>query len=138
MIGVVITVYSSADVILDCVESLFGQDEPVRLVIVDNASPDDSIDRLKAWAAARGSACARSPPPRRPRRLAGGAALAPLTVVRAPANLGYAGAVNLGLAVLAPRPEVGLLWVLNPDCVVPPGTLGRARRAPRPRPAASR
>ena len=42
--------------------------------------------------------------------------------MRAPANLGYAGAVNLGLALLAPRPEIGLLWVLNPDCVVPPAT----------------
>ena len=73
VIGVVITVYMSADVILDCVESLLGQDEPVRLVIVDNASPDDSIDRLKAWAAAlplgvREVAAAAAAGPRRARR----------------------------------------------------------------------
>ena len=53
MIGVVITVYNSADVIVDCVASLFGQAAPVRLVLVDNASPDDSIDRVQAWAAAQ-------------------------------------------------------------------------------------
>ena len=49
--------------------------------------------------------------------------------MRAPANLGYAGAVNLGLSVLAAQPEVTLLWVLNPDCVVPPGTPAALVRA---------
>jgi GT2 family glycosyltransferase len=99
----------------------------VRLVIVDNASPDDSIDRLKAWAAARGLGV-REVAAAAAGGLAG-APLAALTVVRAPANLGYAGAVNLGLALLAPRPEIGLLWVLNPDCVVPPETPAALVRA---------
>jgi GT2 family glycosyltransferase len=51
VIGVVIVVYNSADVILDCLESLFSQEGlDLRVVVVDNASPDDSVDRIRAWA----------------------------------------------------------------------------------------
>ena len=152
MIGVVITVYNSADVLIDCVESLLGQRAPVRLVLVDNASPDDSIARLTAWAAGEAahvpdpaSPVAGTPPATRPVEVrettaAGAAALAttplaPVTVVRAGRNLGYAGAVNLGLSVLAAQDDIELLWVLNPDCVVPaatPTALLEAQRAAGP------
>lgn len=125
MIGVTITVYSSADVIEGCLASLFDQPEPVRIVLVDNASPDDSIARVAAFAAARGLGLREVGPADR----SAVAPPVPLTVVRAGRNLGYAGAVNLGLAVLAADPEVGLLWVLNPDCVVPPETPAALRRA---------
>jgi GT2 family glycosyltransferase len=137
MIGVVIVVYNSADVILDCVESLLRQTEHAfRIVLVDNASPDDSVARLEAWAA---GALPYAPPGNSPlgpvapvakpvaleTRDAGAAApfAAPVTILRSPRNLGYAGAVNLGLAPLAADPGVELLWVLNPDCVVPAGTI---------------
>lgn len=134
MIGVTITIYSSADVIEGCLASLLDQPEPVRIVLVDNASPDDSIARIAAFAAARGlglrdigAAAAVEEAASAGGTASGGAA--PLTVVRAGANLGYAGAVNLGLAVLAADPGVGLLWVLNPDCVVPPETPAALLRA---------
>jgi len=149
MIGVVITVYNSADVLLDCVESLLGPTgQDVRLVLVDNASPDDSIARLEAWAAGTrpyepdpASPLGPAPPVPKPVDLrlcpAADAAelarapLAPVTVVRAPGNLGYDGGVNLGLSVLAARDDVALMWVLNPDCVVPPGTPAALLRAQR-------
>ena len=67
MIGVVITVYNSADVILDCVESLFGQPAPVRIVLVENAAPTTASHGCKPGRPRSGSGCARSPPPRRRR-----------------------------------------------------------------------
>ena len=127
MIGVVITVYNSADVLVACVASLVDQPEPVRIVLVDNASPDDSVARVAAWAAARGLALREVAADGSP--ALADAPLDALTVLRSPRNLGYAGAVNLGLSVLAPRPEVGMLWVLNPDCEVPAGTPAALLRA---------
>jgi GT2 family glycosyltransferase len=153
MIGVVVAVYNSADVIIGCLESLLGQTaEPVSVVLVDNASPDDSIARAVAWATGAlpyapdpGSPLgprAAAPKPIAHCEAAAAEAsalkaepLAPLTLLRAPRNLGYAGAVNLGLALLAAHTEIELLWVLNPDCVVPPETpaaLLRAQRAAGP------
>jgi GT2 family glycosyltransferase len=137
MIGVVIVVYNSADVILDCVESLLRQaGHTFRIVLVDNASPDDSVARLEAWAAGAlpykppgnsplGSVSPVAKPVAIETREAGGTAplAAPVTILRSQRNLGYAGAVNLGLAPLAANPGVELLWVLNPDCVVPAGTI---------------
>jgi GT2 family glycosyltransferase len=149
MIGVVITVYNSADVILDCIESLLAQTEqPLRIVIVDNASPDDSVARLKAWAAGElpyapdpTSPLGETPAAPKPVEMREVAAkdagtlsqepLAAVTILRAPCNLGYAGAVNLGLSVLAAQKEIELLWVLNPDCVVPAATLTALLRAQR-------
>ena len=153
MIGVVITVYNSADVLIECVESLLAATgTQMRLVLVDNDSPDDSIDRLKAWAAGASDhvpdpASPLGPRQSPPRPVAlddlsaaeatadTGTPLAPITILRAPCNLGYAGAVNLGLSVLAPRPEITLMWVLNPDCVVPattPAALLEAQAAAEP------
>jgi GT2 family glycosyltransferase len=57
--------------------------------------------------------------------------LPPVTVLRATSNLGYAGAVNLGLTMLAAQEDIQLLWVLNPDCVVPAATLTALLRAQR-------
>jgi GT2 family glycosyltransferase len=137
MIGVVIVVYNSTDVILDCVESLLRQaGHTFRIVLVDNASPDDSVARLEAWAA---GALPYAPPANSPLgpvspvvkpvdletrdASTAGFLTAPVTILRSPRNLGYAGAVNLGLAPLVDDPGMELLWVLNPDCVVPAGTI---------------
>ena len=137
VIGVVIVVYNSTDVILDCLESLFSQEGlELRVVVVDNASPDDSVDRIRAWAKGAEPWVAPADSPLGPRlpapkpvalveRAPGGASegLAPLTILHAPRNLGYAGGVNLGLEHLAADASVELLWILNPDCVVPPETI---------------
>jgi GT2 family glycosyltransferase len=137
VIGVVIVVYNSADVILDCLESLFSQQGlELRVVVVDNASPDDSVERLRAWAkgtepwaAPADSPLGPAAPARKPIALAergpgaAGGALAPLTILHAPRNLGYAGGVNLGLELLAADKGVELLWILNPDCLAPPETI---------------
>lgn len=134
-LGVVIVCFNSGDVILDCLESLLAA-SGVRLhiVVVDNASTDDSVDRMRRWASEPGF---YSVPPDlpfalpisgRPIALVESAktcavpAAPQVLLLHAGVNGGYAGGVNAGLAALAATPGVDRFWILNPDSVVPPGT----------------
>ncbi|MEM7423707.1 MAG: glycosyltransferase, partial [Pseudomonadota bacterium] len=50
-ITVVIVTYRSSDVISDCLTSLIASAHPrLRIVVVDNASPDDTVTRINIWA----------------------------------------------------------------------------------------
>ncbi len=118
-IGVAIVAYHSHDVIEACLDSLLVSDYAnLRIAVVDNASPDDSVERIRAWADRHGvsfaehgvAADGQSPVER----------TAKLTLLRSSENLGFAGGVNVGLKALLADPHVGLFWVLNPDCVVMP------------------
>src|SRR5689334_269502 len=55
VIGVVVVNWNGADDTLEALASLWGADpRPARVVVVDNASHDDSVARLTRWAEARG------------------------------------------------------------------------------------
>ena len=83
---------------ITCVESLLTQQYPsFRIVVVDNASADDSVERIRA-------------------------AFPGMDVRCAPANRGYAAAGNLGIKVALER-EAQFVWLLNNDIVAPPDTL---------------
>ena len=100
--GVVIVTYASAEVIGPCLETLLAsRGAALRVVVVDNASPDATLEAV-------GAVEARAPHT--------------LEVVAAPVNAGFAAGVNLGLARLAADEGLDRFWVLNPDCVVPAGT----------------
>lgn len=126
-IGVVVVAYDSAEVIVDCVRSLLASEgAPLRIVVCDNASPDDTASRLHRLAAdtatpltelAEGAA-----PPE------GGLPAGGITLVRLAVNGGFAAGANAGLRRLLAEPEVALFWVLNPDCVVAPDTAAAYRR----------
>ncbi|GIU86867.1 MAG: hypothetical protein KatS3mg009_1382 [Acidimicrobiia bacterium] len=91
----VVVNYEAGDHLTECVRSLLADDSagPVELVVVDNGSTDGSVERM-----------AREFPD--------------VPVVRAPGNVGYARAANLGIgATRAP-----IVAVLNPDTRVEPGT----------------
>lgn len=141
-IGIVLVSYGSGDVLPDCLESLLvarqralAKDEPpVRIVVVDNDSPDDTLDHLRDWASGRTdyswpstAPFALDPVPKPVAMAEGGPNLAPadavVTLVHSGANLGFAGGVNVGLAHLARDPAIGHFWILNPDSAVPPGSL---------------
>jgi GT2 family glycosyltransferase len=89
----VVVNYNAGAALAGCVASVLAQEPPPELVVVDNASTDDSLDRL--------------------RRVHPG-----VRVVHSGGNLGYARAANLGIAATG-APVVA---VLNPDTVVGPGT----------------
>lgn len=101
-IAVVVVTYNSADDLARCLQSLRdGGAEGVLLtdvVVVDNASEDDSTEIAKAFDEL------------------------PILVVQQLDNAGYAAGVNAGVRALNGRPPDAVM-VLNPDCRVRPGAL---------------
>lgn len=107
-LAVVIVNYNTAALLADCLESLRGgglDGLSASVWVVDNHSPDDSVARARA-------------------------ALPEVEIIANAANTGYATANNLalvaagfGLGRANPRFRHALL--LNPDTVVPPGTLAQ-------------
>ena len=125
-IGVVVVAFNSADVILGCVQSLLAQEGGApAIVVVDNASTDGTVAVLRAWARDTRTDLREFTANDRPARDAAGA----VTLVHSGANRGFAGGVNVGLAVLASMPEVGHFWVLNPDAFADPGACRAIARA---------
>lgn len=107
-LGCVIVTYNAATVIQACLDSLArARDVELRVVVVDNASMDQTAAIVEAHAMA-------------------------VTLIRAGSNRGFAAGVNLGLAHLQRDDELDRYWVLNPDCVVPPDTPAKLARAPQP------
>lgn len=105
-IGVIIVAFNSADVIAACLDGLAQQGPGlVRVVVVDNASSDNSTRIVEDWSARNA-----------------GLGLA-VTVVRSPVNRGFAGGVNQGLAALADDLDIAHFWVLNPDASPLPGAV---------------
>jgi N-acetylglucosaminyl-diphospho-decaprenol L-rhamnosyltransferase len=92
--SVIIVTYNSAAVIEACLRALVSQD--CEIVVVDNASQDDTLARAVAFAEQ-----------------------APLQVINISRNIGFAGAVNQG--VLAANSDV--LLILNPDAIAEPGAI---------------
>jgi GT2 family glycosyltransferase len=80
----------------------------MRIVVVDNASPDDSIATITTWARQFDF---------------------PVELVVAPSNLGFAGGNNLGLSLLLRDPGVTHFLLLNNDATVAPDFFDEIARA---------
>lgn len=145
-LGVVVVTYDAGDVIAGCLESLMAAQQDwaagngggrLRVAVVDNASGDDTVEVIRAWA----SGCPPFTPPAtmpfemrpaaRPLTLAESSPdgesnpSADVTLIHSGANRGFAGGVNVGLAHLARDPAIKHFWVLNPDSMVPAASVGR-------------
>lgn len=96
-VSVVVVTYHCADIIARTLESLRDQAWPdVEVIVVDNASGDDTVDRVRA--------------------------LAPAAHVHVlDANEGFAEANNIGVAASTGE----YVFMLNPDAWVEPETIGR-------------
>jgi GT2 family glycosyltransferase len=95
-VTVLVVTWQGRELLAECLDSLARQTEPHRLVVVDNASTDGTSGLLAE----------RFPS---------------ATVVRNRANLGFAGGVTAGLAVV----ETPLVALLNNDAVAEPDWLAR-------------
>lgn len=111
--GVIVVMYRSSDVIADCLTSLLKSRPWLgRIVLVDNASPDDSVDVAAGIAAEHRCPVIERAPHEN-------TAIAPdssVEIVRSGENLGFAGGVNLGLHLLQQDERTEFFWILNPDC----------------------
>ena len=97
-VAVVLINYNSAADTLACVESLQAMPWPgLRIIVVDNASQDDSVVKLRALEPA-------------------------ITLIASPTNTGFSGGNNLAFNYLkTDMPDY--VWVLNNDTTVMPDTL---------------
>lgn len=140
LLGVVIVNYRGTGDTIECLESLLRSTLPMKVVVVENGSGDESADQLRTWAAgeldsvaeASEMAAFSSPPLAKPVPLAevaaksvGSAArssglVAPLTLIHSDVNLGFAGGNNLGLRYLLGDRQLEHFWLLNNDTVVAP------------------
>ncbi|TWT57727.1 Glycosyl transferase family 2 [Thalassoglobus neptunius] len=130
LLGVVIVTFGSSDVIVPCLESLAeSENRQLRVVVVDNASTDDTVEQVMSWASdwntrqpSRQINFTSIPLDQTDGPIEGSAPS--VTLVRSPLNYGYAGACNIGLRLLNQTSDVDCFWILNPDCVVTPQTAG--------------
>ena len=111
-IGVVVLNWNNHPDTIACLDSLAeAKPRPEAVVVVDNASHDDSVERIRAWAVGRGE----SEPS--------------FTILVAELNLGFGGGNNLGLRHLATRPDLSHFLLLNNDATVAPDCFAQLSRA---------
>ncbi len=144
--GVVLVNWNRWADTIEALESLLRSSVPLRVIVVDNASADGSMERIEAWAAGAQPATAASeamagygtpplPKPLRCRRIAAdgiaGAVLGPddsLVLVDSGGNLGFAGGNNIGLRLLLADAAIDWFWLLNNDTVVDADTAEALQR----------
>jgi GT2 family glycosyltransferase len=115
MLGVIIVTYASGDVIEACLDSLVASEgADISIAICDNASPDDTVEKVRGWARNRNLALHETTETGDPRPEGR------VTLIRSSVNRGFAGGVNLGIRFLMRDRNCNLFWILNPDCEVAP------------------
>lgn len=124
-IGAVIVAFNTGDDLITCVESLRRQTGGFpHIVVVDNHSTDDTMAKFRSWAAREEAATGRPVLSTDP-----GDGPDQVILVDSGFNRGFAGGVNVGLAILAANPSVRHFWVLNPDAFADEGAAQAILRA---------
>ncbi len=117
---------------IECLESLFRQDyKDFRVIVIDNASTDGSVDMLRAWAEGRVDVYVDPSNPMRTSNVCKPISYSYLGVqdtsnlsdfnlvfIRSWHNVGFAGANNLGIRVAMSDYRCRYVWLLNNDTVV--------------------
>ncbi|GAB5373577.1 MAG: hypothetical protein AcusKO_00390 [Acuticoccus sp.] len=103
-ITVIVVTFEAAGFIAGCLDGLVATGYPdLRILVVDNASPDGTAGVVRGFIAARRGAAPR------------------VELIETGANAGFAAGVNRGLVVARADRSCDLFWILNPDTVVDRG-----------------
>ncbi len=110
-IATIIVNYNAGETLRQCVQALLNSTEHSRLTVVDNASTDRSAENLQnLYGNQQG-----------------------VEFLFNPSNLGFGPAIN----AVAHRSKADWILILNPDCILEPGALGKLKDALENDPAAS-
>jgi GT2 family glycosyltransferase len=123
---------------IECLESLMRLNYPnYGVVVIDNGSTNDSVEKIRSWAAGKVLAKATTAD-ERITRLVDPPVAKPVSVVviETKANLGYAGGNNIGLRYALSRKDCGYAWILNNDIIVHPEALTHLVRRMKEKPEA--
>ncbi len=113
---VIIVNFNAGDALCRCVESVFSQQEPIRLTVIDNASSDGSEKELRSRFGHFEN----------------------VSVLGSDTNQGFARAINFAFRSLRPdgvgplqetNDSRAYLLILNPDCEMLPGSLNALKSA---------
>lgn len=102
---------------IECLESLTRLNySGFQIIIIDNASADDSVDRLQAWARENnhlGICTINSNSFKDVQHIDN-----KLIMIQSPTNLGFAGGNNLGIKYALAGGDAEYVWLLNNDTIV--------------------
>lgn len=126
-IGVVLINWNGTPDTIDCLESIrAASPQPALVVVVENASTDDSLDRLRRWYAEHAVPTAE---------IEEGAPLhadardAWLLILRLSKHRGFSGGNNAGVRLLLDIAELSHFLLLNNDTFVAPDYFGELQHA---------
>ena len=109
----------------DCVRSLLASDYPAQhIVVVDNASPNDSVSQLNAFFSTLDANPQRDDNAHCPVTHYQ-TPTNPITFVQSPFNGGYAAGNNIGLKHALAQEDTAFCWVLNNDTTVATDALSK-------------
>ncbi|WP_166804987.1 glycosyltransferase family 2 protein [Nitrosococcus wardiae] len=115
--------WNRPDHTLECLASLLPliQGRQLALVVCDNASADDSVDRIKDWARRHFQLQVDSPA--QPLGESAPPSEWDFLLVQTGANRGYSGGNNVGIRCALGREQCKFVWILNNDVLVHPHAL---------------
>jgi GT2 family glycosyltransferase len=106
VVAIIVLNYQGAADTITCIASLKALDYPhTRLIVVDNASKDDSVEKIKV-------AFPQTASPE-------------VELIEAPSNEGYSVGNNWGIQKALAQPDVDYIWLLNNDTTVPTDALSQ-------------
>src|SRR5210317_66496 len=97
LVSVIIVNFNGGELLVRSVSKVFASDIPVKVIVVDNASVDDSIQLLEKKYGSDSR----------------------LTIIRNSSNVGFSAANNIALR----QADSDFIMFLNPDCFIKPDTI---------------